>query len=164
VCRSGTVNFKEKTLKNLFFLLLLPISLLGEAYAVNDAKVFDKPQREHSIILTESGYYPDQIVAFEGERLKLFVTSTIDKPECLVVEDHKIFLEATKGKVASGESVLAKAGTYKFYCPSSHYQGKLVVLEKKVKKDKPKRLIPSEDVAREIASEKPSYWTPRNYD
>jgi hypothetical protein len=154
------MNFEEFTMKNLFFLLILPISFVGKSYAINDAKVFDKPQREHSVILTENGYYPDHIVAFEGEKLKLFVTSTIDKPECLVVEDHKIFLEATKGKIASGESVLGKAGTYKFYCPSSQYKGQLTVLKRKVKKEEPKRIIPS----REVASEKPAYWTPRNYD
>lgn len=99
-------------------------------------------------------------MAFEGEKLKLFVTSTLDKPECLVVEDHKIFLEAIRGKIASGESILNKAGKYKFYCPSTHYQGQLVVLKKKIIKEEAKRTIPS----REVASEKPAYWTPRNYD
>ena len=145
---------------SLFFLFVMPISLMTSAFAINDALVFEKPQREFSVILTENGYYPDHLVAFEGERLKLFVTSTMNKPECLVVEDHKIFLEASKGKIASGESVFKKAGKYKFYCPSSEYHGFITVLKKKVEKKEPVKIIPS----REVASEKPAYWLPRDYD
>lgn len=147
-------------MKNLLFLLILPISMVGEAIAINQAKVFEKPKREHSIILTESGYYPKHIVAFEGERLKLFVTSTMSKPDCLVVEDHKIFLEATKGKIVAAEAMLGQAGEYKFYCPSSEYKGQLTVLKRKKIKEEAKEVIPS----RNIASEKPGYWIPRDYD
>ena len=144
----------------LFFLFIMPIGLMTNALAINEAKVFDKPQRELSVILTESGYYPDHLVAFEGERLKLFVTSTMSKPECLVVEDHKIFLEASKGKITSGESVFNKAGKYKFYCPSSKFHGFITVLEKRKEEKEPINIIPS----REVASDKPAYWLPRNYD
>ncbi len=144
----------------LLFLLVLPISLMKKSDAQNRAEVFEHPYREFSVILTEGGYFPQKIVAFEGDKIKLFVTSTIDKPECLVVEDHKIFLEATKGKITHGESVFKKAGEYKFYCPSSHYKGLITVLKKPTESKEPESIMPT----REVASEKPSYWTPRDYD
>jgi plastocyanin domain-containing protein len=130
------------------------------SFAQNRAEVFEHPYREFSVILTEGGYFPRKIVAFEGDKVKLFVTSTIDKPECLVVEDHKIFLEATKGKITHGESVFKKAGEYKFYCPSSQYKGMITVLKKPKVENISKSVLPT----REVASEKPSHWTPRDYD
>ncbi len=145
-------------MKSLLFLFILPISLMSEAYGFMSAKIYEQPLREFSVILTEEGYYPNNIVAFEGERIKFFLTSTIDKPECLIVEDHKIFLEATKGKVTQGESVFKNAGEYKFYCPSSKYKGLITVLKKPEKENK------DEFPSREIASEGPGYWLPRDHD
>lgn len=144
----------------LLFLLVLPISLMERSSAQNRAEVFEHPYREFSVILTDSGYFPKKLVAFEGDKVKLFVTSTIDKPECLVVEDHKIFLEATKGKITYGESIFRKAGEYKFYCPSSRYKGMITVLKRPGSSKEPISIMPT----REVASEKPSYWTPRDYD
>lgn len=114
-----------------------------------------KPQgtREISIILTKEGYYPKSISVFEGEKVKFYVTSTVEEPGCLIVEAHKVFLAANKGKVTEGEAVFDKAGEFAFYCPSSKNDGKVVVLKKAVPK-------------REVASEKKNeamLWTPKEY-
>ncbi len=111
------------------------------------------PTREVSIIVTREGYYPKTVSVFEGEKIKFYVTSTIEEPNCLIVEAHKVFMAANKGKVTEGETVFEKAGEYAFYCPSSKNDGKIVVLKKFVPK-------------REVASEKstdPSLWTPKEY-
>jgi hypothetical protein len=68
----------------------------------------------------------------------------------MIVESHKVFMAATKGKITESEVVFDKPGEFAFYCPSSKNDGKIVVL----KKSQPKR---------EVASEKKDYWTPREY-
>jgi plastocyanin len=109
-----------------------------------------KPLREVSVIVTKEGYYPKSISVFEGEKVKFYVTSTVEDPHCMIVESHKVFMAATKGKITESEVVFDKPGEFAFYCPSSKNDGKIVVL----KKSQPKR---------EVASEKKDYWTPREY-
>lgn len=127
-----------------FFLLALLMSFtVGAAEGLKS-----RPGREISIIVTKEGYYPKSISVFEGEKVKFFVTSTVEEPNCLIVESHKVFMAANKGKVTEGEAVFDKPGNFAFYCPSSKNDGKIVV----IKKHEPKR---------EIASE--SVWMPREY-
>lgn len=109
------------------------------------------PTREVSIIVTKEGYYPKSISVFEGEKIKFYVTSTVEAPDCLIVEGHKVFLAANKGKVTEGEALFDKAGEFAFYCPSSKNDGRVVVIRKS-------------SIKREIASEKtPAVWMPKEY-
>ena len=112
-----------------------------------------RPLREVAIILTKEGYYPKSISVFEGERLKLYLTSTVEDPGCLIVESHKVFMAASKGKVTESEAVFDKSGEYSLYCPSSKNSGKIVVLKKALPK-------------RQVASDKnhdPMLWVPKEY-
>ena len=127
-----------------FFFLALFITITANA---NEVKK-DRPVREISIIVTKEGYYPKSLSVFEGEKVKFFVTSTVEEPNCLIVESHKVFMAANKGKVTEGEATFDKPGEFAFYCPSSKNDGKIVVIRKK-------------EVKREIASE--SVWMPREY-
>lgn len=110
------------------------------------------PTRQVSIIVTKEGYYPKSISVFEGEKIKFFVTATVEDPSCVIVEAHKVFLAANKGKLTEGEAVFNKAGEYSFYCPGSKNDGKVVVIKKVVQK-------------REVASENKEsmIWTPKEY-
>lgn len=128
------------------FFLLIFLSVTAYAEGVKLAR----PTREVSIIVTKEGYYPKSLSVFEGEKVKFFVTSTVEDPSCVIVESHKVFMAASKGKVTEGETVFDKAGEFAFYCPSSKNDGKIVVL----KKHQPKR---------NIASEKADVWMPREY-
>lgn len=130
---------------------LIPLMILS-IHSFGD-EINKMPTREVAIIVTKEGYYPKSISVFEGEKIKFYVTSTVEDPNCMIVEAHKVFLAANKGKITEGETVFEKPGEYSFYCPSSKNDGKIVVL----KKHSPKR---------EIASEKGSeaiIWTPREY-
>jgi plastocyanin len=129
-----------------FILLLVLIPFLASAADV----VKNQPMREISIIVTKEGYYPKSLSVFEGEKVKFYVTSTLDEPHCMIVEGHKVFLAANKGKVTEAETTFDKAGEFAFYCPSSKSDGKIVVMKKYVPK-------------REIASEKSDVWTPKEY-
>lgn len=106
--------------------------------------------REVAVIVTAEGYYPKNISVFEGEKVKFYVTSTVEDPNCLIVEGHKVFMAANKGKLSEAEVVFDKPGNFAFYCPSSKNDGKIVV----IKKYEPKR---------EVASEQPSVWMPKEY-
>lgn len=110
-----------------------------------------QPVREISVIVTKEGYYPKSISVFEGEKVKFYVTSTVEEPHCMIVEAHKVFVAANKGKVTEAETTFDKAGEFAFYCPSSKNDGKIVVM---------KKVLPK----REIASEKKrDVWMPREY-
>lgn len=129
----------------LFFLSALIFSM---PIMARESKVI--PTREVSVIVTQEGYYPKSISVFEGEKVKFYVTSTVEAPHCMIVESHKVFMAATKGKISEAEVEFNKPGEFSFYCPSSKINGKVVVL----KKQEPKR---------EVASEKRNYWMPREY-
>lgn len=128
------------------------VSLLLISLAVQASEEKVRPAREVSIIVTQEGYYPKSISVFEGEQVKFYVTATLEEPSCMIVEGHKIFLAANKGKVAEGEAVFDKAGEFAFYCPGSKIDGKVVVLKKEVPR-------------REVASEKEEamLWRPKEY-
>lgn len=131
-----------------FVLLSFLVSL-----SVQSAEVRPSGTREVAVIVTKEGYYPKTLSVFEGEKIKFYVTSTVEEPHCLIVESHKVFLAANKGKVTEAEVVFDKPGEFAFYCPSSKNDGKVVVLKKFVPK-------------REIASERPKdgmLWTPKEY-
>jgi plastocyanin len=130
-------------------LLLILCLFLSTAFAEPQPK---RQIREVAVIVTKEGYYPKSISVFEGETIRFFVTATVEEPHCLLVEGHKLFLAANKGKVTEAEVTFDKVGKFALYCPSSTNDGKIVVL----KKVSPKR---------EVASEKkmPDVWTPREY-
>lgn len=122
-------------------------------FAVMATAASERPLREVAVIVTQEGYYPKSLSVFEGEKVKFYVTSTVEEPHCMIVESHKVFLAANKGKVTEAEVVFDKAGEFSFYCPSSKNNGKVVVLKKQVPK-------------REVASEKKHdgmLWTPKEY-
>ena len=131
---------------------LLFLSLICLSWTVQSETKM-QPTREISVIFTEEGYYPRSISVFEGEKVRFFVTSTTDKPHCFIVESHKVFLSATKGKISESEVTFDKPGTFSFYCPSSKNDGRVVVLETK----KPERAVASE-------KKDPIQWVPKDYE
>ena len=74
-------------LKIRIIILLSMLIVVKSAIAVElKEKVFKHPTREVSVIVTEDGYYPNRIMAFEGEKIRFFVTATSKKNFCLVLE------------------------------------------------------------------------------
>ena len=136
-------------MKSFVFILLLSSF---SSFAQEAAKQV-QPTRELAIIVTREGYYPKSVSVFEGEKIKFYVTSTVEEPNCLIVESHKVFMAANKGKVTEAEAVFDKAGEFAFYCPSSKNDGKVVVLKKQM----PKREVASE------RGDRPDVWMPKEY-
>ena len=112
------------------------------------------PRREISVIVTKEGYYPKNLTVFQGEKVKFYVTSTVEEPDCLLVQGHKVFLAANKGKIAEAEATFETAGEFSFYCPSSKHDGKITV----IKKNEPRAV-------RGLAGQNdPEVWTPKDYE
>jgi hypothetical protein len=137
-------------------LKILVLILVSFSVHVAASNALYEPQqtREISIIVSSEGYYPKAISIFEGEKIKFFVTATIEAPDCFMVQDHQVFLAANKGKITEGEAKFDKAGEYSFYCPSSKNAGKIVVIKKRSN-------LRERDVA---GSKEVEVWTPKEYE
>jgi len=114
---------------------------------MDDTKKIPIKTRDIAVIVTKEGYYPKSISVFEGEKVKFYLTSTIEEPDCMIVESYGVFMGANKGKLTEAEVVFDRAGNFAFYCPSSKKDGRIVV----IKKFEPKR---------EVASD---VWMPKEY-
>jgi hypothetical protein len=143
--------------KQLLILFVFTFMAYSFADSPFEEKEFKTPLREISIIATDDGFYPNKAIAYKGEKVKFFVTSTTDSGQCFVLQKHEVFVAAEKGKVHESEVILDNAGRFKFYCPANKSHGYLTVFEKFSVEEKP-------SPARGIASEKPTYWMPRDYD
>lgn len=145
-----------------FIFLIGPVSLFANERLIEKdfrKKVYKQPLREFSVIVTDDGFYPNKMMAFVGEKVRFFLTTTSKKSQCFVLQKHEIFISAEKGRLNEAEVVLENPGRYKFYCPASKHEGFLTVTEKFAAQEEPARTVASEEV-----SDKPKYWTPRDYD
>lgn len=142
-------------MKKLLLLTCLGLSLTSFAKDLFKERTFDKPVREISIIATDDGFYPNKVMAFTGEKVRFFITSTSGEKQCFILQKHDVFVAAEKGKVNEAHIELDNPGRYKFYCPSSTFMGHLTVFDKFKQKD---------EADRSPASVKPKYWLPRDYD
>ncbi|MDH5581306.1 MAG: cupredoxin domain-containing protein [Bdellovibrionales bacterium] len=134
------------------FLLLIGASAWGLDYGL--PQKLEIPQREHSIIITDQGYFPNRISLFKGEKLKIFVTSLRNKPSCLFIPDKNLFIGVKKGEVRESEVIFNEQGSYSFFCPTGKIFGKITVLKKMDEEDKIQRMI---------ASETPTHlWVPKD--
>jgi hypothetical protein len=94
------------------------ILILSQVVFAQTEQTKPTPMREISVIVTKEGYYPKSLSVFEGEKIKFYVTSTVE------------------------ESVFDRAGEFAFYCPGSKNDGKIVVIRKVVAQ--PKREVASD--------------------
>lgn len=146
----------------LFFILIVEVGYSDDIIIEKDfqEKTYKNPLREFSVIITENGYYPNNLVAYVGERVRFYITTTSKKSECFILQKHEVFISAQKGRLNEGDTLVENSGRYKFYCPASEHKGFLTVFDKNdVKKETATR-----DIASEPKDTKPRYWTPRDYD
>jgi plastocyanin domain-containing protein len=140
-------------------LILVSLSISGNIFAFdyadeeNERISWKQPTREVAVIVTDEGYYPEQLVVFQGEKITFHVTSTTKEVSCFMIEGHKVFLSAKKGEVSQVELTVKHDGSFPVYCPSGKHKGELLVLKKKDKKK----------IKRTVASSKPKFWVPKEY-
>ena len=124
----------------------------------NESRVskFNIPEREVAIVATEDGFFPEILTVFKGEKVRIFLTSTTDKPNCLMIPTKDIFMSGNKGKLTEATLYFDSSGVVKFNCPSSNISGQFIVLKKK---------FSAKGDARNIASlkkgSKVKIWLPR---
>ncbi|EQC52325.1 cupredoxin domain-containing protein [Bacteriovorax sp. DB6_IX] len=147
----------NKFVSFLTFAFLMSASVLGLEKNYFKGENYEQPKREISIISSDSGYYPKAPTVFVGEQVRVFVTSTTNKPTCMIVKDQEFYVEAKQGEMSEGVLYFDKSGIHEFYCPASGHKGKIVVLEHPDRK--------KERIRRELASErkkKVKIWRPRD--
>ena len=135
-------------MRSLICLIFLSFSLVGVSEEKNpprpgsyfNGKKVDPPEREVAVILDRGGYYPKHIVAFKGERLRVFLTTLLPEEGCLNVPAKDVFLTARKGSITEGLFFFDKPGTYKFHCPTGKMEGIITVLARKASYETAKRL------------------------
>lgn len=127
--------------------------MISQAAEMFDEKMYQAPIREISVIITDDGFFPNKISAFEGEKVRFFVTSTASEKQCFILQRHELFLGVDKGKVNEGEIMLDQPGRFKFYCPSNKMQGHLTVIKKTVE---------IEETRAPASESKPRFWVPRD--
>ena len=139
----------------MIFGLCLKIYALEQSYFL--AQTHEVPKRDVSIIASANGFYPKRPVAFVGEKISLYVTSTTDRPSCLIVKGRDVYLEAQRGEVSIAQVYFKSSGIYEFFCPASGHKGEFVILEHP--RDKRER------INRELASKadkKVKVWRPKD--
>lgn len=149
-----------------YWFISIFLGLIISTGLAQNALEFKEPLREVSIIATKDGFFPKAVSVHEGERVRFFLTSTHDTPDCFVLQNHKVFLAAEKGKVSEKDVVFNEPGRYKFYCPSSKHSGFVTVIEKVSPQD-----VHGAHTSRAVAGETskdyddgaPSVWTPKDY-
>ncbi len=99
-----------------------------DSYALE--KKISPPQRDVSVIISREGHYPQTLVFFKGERVRLYVTTTLHEGSCFSVPSKDIFLTVKRGEISEGVLFFNKSGIYRFNCPIGKITGKIVVLER----------------------------------
>lgn len=143
-------------LATITFCCLLSLSSFSLKQTRFKGKMNTVPQREVSIIVTDEGFYPNKFMAYAGERIDFFVTSTTERPSCFMVKNKELFMAAKKGKISEGSVFFTQPGLYHFYCPSmKNINGTITVIEHPDVIEKRK--------ARDLASEKKvKVWIPED--
>ena len=112
-----------------YFVLLSPIfGWTQEEYF--GAQKFETPRRDVAVIVSKEGYYPNNIVVFQGERIRLFLTSARREEGCLNMASKDFSLSVSQGEVAEGIIFFNQSGVYEFHCPIGKISGRFTVLEK----------------------------------
>ncbi len=141
------------------FLIILSTYTLSSEFKGRglDKKVsyFKGPKRQHSVIISEQGYFPKSISIFEGETIDFYITSIDGEAGCMVINEVNLFASARKGQIVRASAHFKSKGNYKYYCPATNATGTVVVLPKQEKK--PMRKIASE------VTKGPSHWMPKDY-
>lgn len=141
----------------ILLMILAVVAPLFSALALDygDDSKLQIPERSIAVIVGKEGFYPQNFSAFEGEKIKILVTSISDEPSCFTLPEKNLFLSALKGKISEGVLYFDRQGTYKFHCPAGNIQGSITILKKKTMKGN-ERAVASEN--EKIA---PKIWRPR---
>jgi plastocyanin len=138
--------------RSIIFIILVN-ALITSVYALVDkSSGMTFFNREVSVLVTDSGYYPSKLSFFEGERVKFYLTGVdLVKSKCMMITETKLFLAANNNLITEGEVHFKRPGVYYYYCPSSGFRGRITVLRKK------------RSVQRKIASKViRKVWMPQN--
>jgi len=119
-------------------------------------KKYEIPLREVAIILTDEGYYPQNIQFFVGENVRIYLTSTRTKPGCFYIPEKNVFQAVDPKKLAIVELFFEREQKLSFMCPTGKSIGQIVVAKhprvKKMLNDLRQERQQQKEVERDLAS------------
>ncbi len=152
--------------KNILIIFILIFLFYHRSYA--DESFSSKTQLSYSIILTETGFIPEQISLFEKEWVSLFLTNTASENSCFILSDKEIHLSVQPGKIVATKIYFEKPGLYSFYCPLYQVKGTIRVLKKDLyalkenEKKEMRREISSQANLDHYFIDQDRYWIPKD--
>jgi hypothetical protein len=111
------------------FIVLFTINV-SQSEEKKESSFLGKSGTSISLILTESGFVPDQISFYEKEWVSLNLANTSKEDSCFVLPEKNIHLSVHSGKVVGTQIYFEHSGQYSFYCPLYQMKGTLHVLKK----------------------------------
>ena len=120
---------------NLIGLLLISYSFSEEAL------------QEASLIITENSIYPTTLVVYPGQKLRIYATSTSNKPACLKIPQGNAQIRVLKGKLSIAEMPIPTEAMIDLGCPGDARKGKIIVrgLYRKNQSGEENKWFPKED-------------------
>jgi len=83
--------------------------------------------QEVAVIVSDRGFFPKEIFATRDVSLRLFLTSSVQKSLCFVMDDFHIYQQVSHQKVEEVVLVPRASGVFRFYCPIDGIEGSLYV-------------------------------------
>lgn len=148
---------KRRSFTKFFILIFLSLQIQGLERSYFLGEKFETARRNVAIIASDSGFYPKRPMVFVGEKVTIYITSTTERPSCLIIKGKEVYLEAQRGEVSKGEVFFQNPGIYEFHCPASGHKGEFVVLEHP--RDKRSRI--QRNLASKM-SKRVKIWRPRD--
>ena len=91
-----------------------------------------RAQRQISIIASQESFYPQNILVYEGETVRFYIT-TVSPESCFVIKEKNVFTGLKRGEIFEQEVQFSEQGNFSFFCPSHKIMGNILVLPKQVK-------------------------------
>lgn len=85
--------------------------------------------QEHSIIVTDKGYFPNKVVVRRNIPVNLYLTATDSQNLCFVMKNDEYNFHRGVGskRIETISFKPTRPGPYKFHCPIQHIEGTLIV-------------------------------------
>ncbi len=101
-----------------------------------DSRVIEEPKpvkpgmyQEVSLIVSDSGYYPNRIFVTPNIPVKMYMSTPSKSTLCFMIDNWGVKKGVTPGKVEEIMFTPDRPGNYRFYCPVKGIEGTLTVRE-----------------------------------
>ncbi len=138
------------------FIIMLAVLLSGQIKA--EVLKNSLLNREISLIVSDNGPFPQKIIIFTDEKIRLFLTNIGKNKQCFYFPTKKIFIAVPFNDLTSIDLEMNQAGEFQYTCPGSTLKGSILVLERG-------EIRPKSFIQKKYLWDNPeeTNWVPREY-